>query len=262
MNERRIGPVLAGVVLLVALFILIPLAIVVVVSLTPADFLKLPEDRLSLRWYRELAQQMDFARAFVQSVILALCSSVIAVVLGTLSAIGLVRYRFRGAGVLDMLCMAPLIVPQVVIGLALLQFFSALGMAQTFAGLVISHVVLCYPFVLRIVASSLKGLNPNVEYAARSLGANWFAAYRHVVLPLIRPGILVSAAFAFITSFDNLTVSLFVAGPYQVTLPIQMYQHIDYSNDPLIAAVSTALILMAIVFVFLFEKLGGLRRVF
>lgn len=198
----------------------------------------------------------------MRSVVLAAISAVLAVALGSLTALALVRHRFRGATVLDVLCMAPLIVPQVVVGIALLQYFSTLGIAQSFTGLVIAHVILCYPFVLRIVGASLRGFNVNLEHAARTLGAGWFAAHRHVVFPLIKPGILVSGAFAFITSFDNLTVSLFVAGPYQVTLPIQMYLHIDYSNDPLIASVSTVLIAMAVLFVVFFEKLGGLRRVF
>ncbi|MCC6194601.1 MAG: ABC transporter permease [Burkholderiales bacterium] len=236
--------------------------IVVIVSLTPAEFLRLPEGRLSLRWYEELLRSEDFLKAFLRSLALAALSAAGSVVLGTLTALALVRYRFRGGTVLETLCMAPLIVPQVVIGLALLQFFSKFGMAQSFTGLVLSHVILCFPFVLRIVGASLKGFNVNLEHAARTLGASWFAAHRHVVYPLIRPGVLVAAAFAFITSFDNLTVSLFLAGPYQVTLPIQMYLHIDYSNDPLIASVSTALIGLAVVFVVLFEKLGGLRKVF
>lgn len=262
MSGSRLSLLLWAFVLPAALFILVPLAIVVIVSFTPADFLKLPEGRLSLRWYEEILRQPEFVQAFWRSLLLGIVSTVIAVVLGTLSALALVRYAFRGASLLDTLCMSPLIVPQVVIGLALLQFFSRLGIAQTFTGLVISHVILCYPFVVRIVGSSLRGFNVNLEYAARTLGADWFRTLRYIVLPIIRPGILVAAGFAFLTSFDNLTVSLFVAGPFQVTLPIQMYLHIDYSNDPLIASVSTVLIVMAVAFVILFEKLGGLRKVF
>ena len=250
------------VVLMIALFVLVPLAIVVAVSFTPADFLKLPEGRLSVKWYKAIFSQPEFITAFWRSVVLALASAGMSTILGTLATFALIRYPFKGSNLLDVLLMFPLIVPQVVIGLCLLQYLNNLGISQSLPGLVIAHTVLCFPFIVRIVGTSLRGVNVNLEHAARNLGASWSQSLFHVTLPLIKPGLMIAFGFAFLSSFDNLTVSLFVAGPYYVTLPVKLYLHIDYANDPLIASISTILIFIAIAFVFLFERKGGLRRVF
>jgi putative spermidine/putrescine transport system permease protein len=190
-------------------------------------------------------------------VTLAFTSSVISTILGTLGVIALVRFRFKGRDFLDTFFMSPLMIPQLVIGIATLLFFSNLKIREGFFTMTIAHVVLTVPFIVRIVSVSLRGVDQNIESAAQNLGANRLQAFRYITLPLIKPGLLAAFAFAFLQSFDNLTVSIFVAGPYFVTLPIKLYTYIDYVNDPLVASISTVLILMSVLFVLFFERFGG-----
>jgi putative spermidine/putrescine transport system permease protein len=250
-------PTLEFLVGLIALFVLFPLVIVVLVSFSPADILKLPEGTYSLRWYGAILKQPEFIHAFFRSLLLALVSSIISTVLGTLGVIALIRFRFKGRDFLDTFFMSPLMIPQLVIGIAVLLFFSNLKVREGFFTMTVAHVILTFPFIIRIVSPSLRGVNENLESAAQNLGADRFRSYIHITLPLIRPGLLAAFAFAFLQSFDNLTVSIFVAGPYFVTLPIKLYTYIDYVNDPLVASVSTVLILISVLFVLFFERFGG-----
>jgi len=257
MRRKRHFPTLEFFVGIIALFVLFPLLIVVLVSFSPADILKLPEGTYSLRWYRAILNQPEFIEAFLRSLLLALVSSIISTVLGTLGVIGLIRFRFKGRDFLDTFFMSPLMIPQLVIGIAVLLFFSNLRVREGFFTMAVAHVILTFPFIIRIVSASLRGVDENLENAARNLGANRFKTSLYVTLPLIRPGLFAAFAFAFLQSFDNLTVSIFVAGPYFVTLPIKLYTYIDYVNDPMVASISTMLILVSVLFVLFFERFGG-----
>ena len=263
MKKRYSFPVLEFFVGLLAFFILLPLGVVVLVSFTPADILKLPEGAYSLRWYVEILKHPDFIEAFFRSLLLALIASGISTILGVLGVVGLVRFRFRGRNFLETFFMSPLMIPQLVIGIAILFFFSNLRIREGFFTMTVAHIILTFPFIIRIVSASLRGVDETFESAARNLGANRLKTFFYITFPLIRPGLIAAFAFAFIQSFDNLTVSIFVAGPYFVTLPIKLYTYIDYVNDPLVASISTVLILISAIFVLFFERFGGgLRKVY
>ena len=263
MRRKRSFPALGFFVGLVALFILFPLGLVVLVSFTPADILKLPEGTYSLRWYREILKHPDFIEAFFRSLALAFVSSTISTLLGTLGIIALVRFRFKGRDLIDTFFMSPLMIPQLVIGISVLIFFSNLRVREGFFTMTIAHIILTFPFIVRIVSVSLRGVDVTLESAAQNLGANRLKTFLYITLPLIKPGLLAAFAFAFLQSFDNLTVSIFVAGPYFLTLPIKLYTYIDYVNDPLVASISTVLIVMSVLFVLFFERFGGgFRKVY
>lgn len=247
----------------VIIFILAPLLFVIAVSFTPTDSLSLPPSgKLSMRWFRFLFQNEGFINAFIRSSYLALAASALSTVIGILGAFGIVRYQFRGRNVLETLFVSPLTIPAAVLGLSLLQFFLFVGWYDWFISMLAAHVVLTIPYVMRTVGASLRGIDPLVERAAQNLGATWLQTLTRVTLPLIRSAALAGFLFAFLISFDNLTVSLFVAGPSMETLPIKMFNYIADINDPLIAAVSTSMILLAVGLMLIFERLLGVQKLF
>jgi putative spermidine/putrescine transport system permease protein len=176
--------------------------------------------------------------------VLALSSTLVATVLGTFSALSMARYRFRGREAISAFMLSPILFPTIVLGLALLVFYSRVGLSGSFTGLVIAHSVLTTPFVIRLVMASLAEFDPAVEEASRNLGAGWWRTFLQVTLPLIRPGVLAGAVFAFIISFDELVVTLFLAGPDMTTLPVRIYTYVEFSSDPTISAISTMLIVV------------------
>lgn len=249
--------------ILVIIFILSPLAFVVAVSFTPTDNLALPPGgQLSLRWFQTLFQNEGFIRAFIRSVYLAVAAATVSTSIGILGAFGLVRYQFKGRNLLETLFVSPLTIPAAVLGLSLLQFFLFIGWYDWFLSMLAAHTILTIPYVIRTVGASLRGIDPLCEKAAQNLGATWVQVLTRVTLPLIRSAVLAGFLFAFLISFDNLTVSLFVAGPNMETLPIKMFNYIQDINDPLIAAVSTTMILIAVGLMLIFERLLGVQKLF
>lgn len=260
MRRRRPGGLALFNVLFVA-FLLAPVVVVVLVAFTPEGWLAIPTTRFSLRWFRAIAERPEFLEAFRNSALVALGASAVATLLGTLAALGLHRYRFRGRDLIGVFLLSPLMVPTVVTGVSLLYFYTLLGLAATIPGIVAAHVVVTVPYVIRTVSASLAGFDRNLERAAMALGAGPLRTFGLITLPSILPGIAAGTVFAFITSFDELTVSLFVTGPRLVTLPIQIYNHITYITDPLVAAVSTVMVAVTLTAVLLLERLVGLDRV-
>jgi len=249
--------------ILVILFILSPLVFVMAVSFTPTDSLSLPPGgELSLRWFRTLFTHEGFIKAFIRSSYIALAASAVSTSIGILAAFGIVRHQFKGRNLLETLFVSPLTIPAAVLGLSLLQFFLFIGWYDWFLSMLAAHVVLTIPYVIRTVGASLRGIDPQCERAAQNLGATWLQVLTRVTLPLIRSAVLAGFLFAFLLSFDNLTVSLFVAGPSNETLPIRMYNYVQDINDPLIAAVSTTMILIAVGLMLIFERLLGVQKLF
>jgi putative spermidine/putrescine transport system permease protein len=156
--------------------------------------------------------------------------------------------------------MAPIVLPGIVLGIALLIFLNRTPLAQSFGGLFAAHLVVALPYVVRTVAATLEGFDRIVEEAAASLGAPPLAAFWTVTLPLIKPGVIAGATFAFITSFDELVVSLFLTGPRLSTLPVQIYNYIEFASDPTIAAISVLLIVFTTAVVLLVERVVGFTR--
>jgi len=231
--------ILLAVNALVALYLLAPVIVVVATSVTTTAYPVFPPRGFTLQWFERFLQTPEFVGGMRLSALLAGSATVIATCIGTAAAIGLAR-RKRAA--LSALFLSPIVFPAVVLGLALLIFYNRTGMAGTFAGMVAAHVVLITPFVVRMVGASLAEFDDSVEEAARNLGAGWARVFFQVTLPIIRPGVLAGAVFAFIISFDELVVTLFLSGPGLQTLPIRVYTFVQYNSTPVISAISTVLI--------------------
>ncbi len=247
---------------LFVVFMLAPLLIVCVVAFTPEGYLSLPTRGPSLRWFKAIFDYPEFIRAFRDSLWLAALSSTIAIMLAVPAALAIARYRFPGREAMTTLFMSPLMVPHVVLGIAFLRFFTQIGISGTFVGLVLSHIIVVIPFALRLVLAASYGIDRRIEHAAISLGAGTSTVFRRVTLPLILPGVVSGWLLAAINSFDEVTMTVFIASPATVTLPVRMFLYIQDNIDPLIAAVSACLIAMTAALLFALDRLFGLDRLF
>jgi putative spermidine/putrescine transport system permease protein len=258
----RNGPIALAFHALFIAFILAPIVIVCVVAFTPEGYLSLPTNGFSLRWFRAIADYPEFVRAFRDSLWLAALSSTIAVLFAVPAALAVARYRFTGREAVLAFFMSPLMIPHVVLGIAFLRFFTTIGIGGTFAGLVLSHIVIVMPFALRLVLAASTGMDRAIEHAAISLGASPFTLFRRVTLPLILPGVVSGWVLAFITSFDEVTMTVFIASPSTTTLPVRMFLYIQDNIDPLVTSVSAALIFLTAVVMIILDRLYGLDRLF
>ena len=243
------------------LFILAPLVVVIAVSFTPEGYISLPVNGLSLRWFEAILDQSQFIDAFVMSAWLALVAASVSVALAVPAALALARYRFPGRGMLTAFFLSPLMIPHVVMGIAFLRFFNMAGLSGSFGWLSMSHVIVVFPYALRLTLASVIGLSRDAELAAMSLGAGPATVFRRIVLPLIVPGVAGGWMLAFIQSFDEVTMTVFVATPGTTTLPVAMYSYISQSIDPLVPSVSTVLIVVTVAVMLLMDRLVGLDRV-
>lgn len=259
---RRNGPLSLVFHALFVVFMLAPLVIVCVVAFTPEGYLSLPTRGPSLRWFKAIFAYPEFLRAFYASLWLAALSSTLAILLSVPAALAIARYRFPGREAITALFMSPLMVPHVVLGIAFLRFFSQIGISGTFTGLVLSHVIVIMPFALRLVLAASYGIDRRIEHAAISLGADTLTAFRWVTLPLILPGVVSGWLLAAINSFDEVTMTVFIASPATVTLPVRMFLYIQDNIDPLIAAVSACLIALTAGLLLALDRLYGLDRLF
>jgi len=241
-------------------YLLLPILAVIPLSFSDSSFLSYPVPGWSTKWYENLFTSAEWGRAARNSFIVAPSATLIATVLGTLTAVGLARANFAGKGLLMGLLIAPMVVPIVVVGVACYLFFARLGLADTYLGLIVVHAALGAPFVVTTVLATLQGFNHNLVRASLSLGAGPLQTFFRVTLPVIAPGVISGALFAFATSFDEVVVTLFLAGPSQVTLPRQMFTGIRENINPTIAAVATLLILFTTALMGVLEWLRGRRR--
>lgn len=256
----RNGPLALIYHTLFVIFMLAPIVIVCAVAFTPNGYLSFPTHGLSLRWFRAIAQYPEFINAFWTSIWLGALSSTIALSLSVPAALAIARYRFVGREALSALFMSPLMIPPVVLGIAFLRFFSLIGLGGTFTGLVLAHIVIVFPFALRLTLASAVGMNRSVEQAAASLGASDWAVFRRVTLPLILPGLASGWALAFIQSFDEVTMTIFVATPGTQTLPVRMFLYIQDNIDPLVTSVSASVIAITTVALIILDRVYGLER--
>jgi putative spermidine/putrescine transport system permease protein len=258
----RNGPVALVFHALFIAFILAPIVIVCLVAFTPEGFLSLPTNGLSLRWFRAIADYPEFVRALRDSLWLAALSSTIAVLFAVPAALAVARHRFTGREAVLGFFMSPLMIPHVVLGVAFLRFFTMIGIGGTFVGLVLSHIVIVMPFALRLVLAASTGIDRTVEHAAISLGAGPITVFRRVTLPLILPGVVSGWVLAFITSFDEVTMTVFIASPSTTTLPVRMFLYIQDNIDPLVTSISAALIFLTVIVMVILDRLVGLDRLF
>jgi putative spermidine/putrescine transport system permease protein len=231
-------------VVLILAFLALPIVVVVIASFSSASYLTFPPPAFGLRWYRAFLETPGWLASTGLSLSVAGAVVVLSTVLGTLAAMGLARLPRVPRALATGLILSPLIVPVIVVAIGIYYAFSRYGLVGSPVGLVLAHTCLAVPFVVTSVGASLAGLDRRLEQAALSLGATPWGTFRQVTLPLIRPGVLVGALFAFITSFDELVVALFLSGSGAVTLPRRMWDDLRFAIDPTIAAVSTLTIVL------------------
>lgn len=248
-------------VLLLFAFLLAPVILVFPMSFSADRVIAWPPSGFSFRWYQALAQETPLRQAAWNSLLLALGVTAVTIALAMPAALAIARGGFKGRDALMALLTAPLLLPTIVLGLALLIVFAGHGLIGSWLGLGFAHLLITLPYALRVLATALATLPASVEEAAGSLGAPPMEVFRRVTLPLMTPGVIAAAAITFLVSFDEVTISLFVVGPKLTTLPVAMYRYVESRTDPMVAAVSALLVLFSLAIVLLLEKAQGLRSV-
>jgi putative spermidine/putrescine transport system permease protein len=259
----RLGWVLPTVVVLTFAFLLAPIVIVVLAAFNAGEYLTFPPQGFSLRWFENFYTSRPFMRALSYSLRLALGVTLVATVLGTLTALYVVRHAARVRDFLRVLFVSPLAFPAILTGIALLIYFYAIGVGtRGGTALFVGHVLVSMPFVFISVSAVLVRFDAGLEEASRSLGAGPLTTFRRVTLPLIKGGVVSGAVLAFITSFDQFPISLLLKGIGTTPLPIQLFDYLRFSFDPTAAAASTVSVLITVLAVILTERLVGLGSIY
>jgi putative spermidine/putrescine transport system permease protein len=258
MNPGRI--LLYPFCLLVVAFILAPIVVVIGTSFAASPIYEFPPRELSLKWYDNLKNVPGLWSAFVLSVEIAVLSTAAAVVLGTAAAFALVRGNVPLREPLTMFLISPLMLPGIIIGIALLMTFRSIGFDSSFWGVVIGHIVITTPYVVRTVLASLQLFQFNQLEAAATLGAHPAYSVAKVLVPQIMPGIVAGALFAFVTSFDNYAVTMFLVDARSLTLPIKIINYTETSPDPTVSAIATLLFLMSVAALLIGDRMVGLKK--
>jgi len=240
---------------LVFFLLVAPLFIVIPISFSSDQYLKFPPSGFSLQWYESYFGSRQWMEATLVSLQVAISTAILATILGTMLATALVRGKFPGKNIIYTLTISPMIVPLIITAIGVYFFYAKLKLVGSIPGLIAAHTILAIPYVLVLVTATLKGFDETLEKAALNLGANPLKAFLQVTLPIIRPGVISGGLFAFITSFDELIVVIFVAGTHAVTLPKRMWDSIREEIEPTIAAVATLLIVLSIILMVSIELL-------
>jgi putative spermidine/putrescine transport system permease protein len=243
----------------VVFFLLLPIAIIAVFALNPTPYIAFPPVGVSLRWFAKFFASPDFMNSLWLSLRVAAVVVVLATVVGALAALAIARGNVPGARLLTAAFLSPLMLPAILTGLALFQVFMLAGIGRPLWGLVVGHTLVAVPYVLRTTLAVLHDFDRRIEEAAAVLGAPPARVFREVTLPLIRPGVMAGGIFAFIVSFDQFPISLFLVVPNGETLPVVLFNYIRFDLDGAIAAASMVSIALALVVVFALERLIGLR---
>lgn len=254
------GRLLAATVILIYCFLLAPLVAVLAVSFTSSSILTITWLQPSTQWYAEFFRHHAFFDSLFQvSLPLAISAGTVATLLGALASIALVRYRFRGRSTIGVVLMLPIFIPTILLGAALYIFFGRLDMSATFFTMLLGHILIGIPYVIRVVSAGLSGLDPSLEEAAVSLGCSRIGAFIKVVLPVIRGSLISGWMFAFIISFSDINLALFLAGPDTQTMPLQIFSEIQWGADPTIAAASGVQIILIGSLLLIMQKIFRVR---
>lgn len=257
----RNGPLALLFNALVVAFMLAPLVVVCLVAFTPTDTLAVPWGAYSLRWFRAVFEHGDLVQSFWNSLVVAALAATFSVLLAIPAGLAIARYDFPGRQAINGLLMSPLIVPHLVLGVAMLRLFALLDVRGSSLWLTLAHVVIVTPYALRLMVAALAGMDGSVEHAAQSLGASRWTVFRRITLPLMLPGVTGGWMLAFINSFDEVTMSIFITSPQTVTLPVRMYMLATESIDPMMAAVSALIVALTAAVMLLLDRLYGLDKV-
>jgi putative spermidine/putrescine transport system permease protein len=260
LEQRRQSAWLASVAMAVIVFLQVPVLVVMLAAVSKTAYLTIPPKGLTLHWFQVVLQDPDYLAAGWTTLWLAATATAGSLVLGLAAAYAIHRRLVPAAAALSSLFMAPLIVPSVVLGVALLQYYTITGLRGSSIGLWLAHVVITVPYVVRASLASLSSVDDSLEDAALVLGANRFTGFRLVTLPLMKPGLVAGGLFAFITSLDNVPVSIFLLSADQSTLPVKIFTSVEQGVDPSVAAVSTLLIVLTAVVLLVAEKWTGFHK--
>ncbi len=259
--KRRKFSVLALVVGVILVAHVLPIVMVVVTSFSSTRVLFFPLKGFGFTGYIDLFDSPEFFSAFQLSLVLAALTGVGAVLLGVPASFALVRYRFRGAAVIENFLLSPLMVPTIAIGIAMVVLYSQLGIPKAWYVVFIGHMIVAVPYVARVVTASLVGLDRGPERAARSLGASPVVTFFRVTLPMVRPGIIAGLVFAFIVSWEEVNITAFVSGLGSATLPVEILNYVSANGtDSTIAAMSALLLVVGAAGLVIVERTAGVSR--
>jgi len=252
-----------GVVTFFILMITIaPFLVIIPSSFTSANFVSFPPEGLSLKWYTGMMNMPGLLEAVVFSLQLATVTAILSTGFGIFAGLCIAKYNFKGKQTINTLLLSPLALPSLIIGIALLVYFTYLGLAGSFTGLLLAHVLITIPYVIRFVLTGMATFDDNLEKAAAILGAKPTRTFWDVTFPLIRSAVVSGAVFSFLISFDNVTISLFLVSAQSMTLPLMIFNYLQQNLSPLISAVSTMVILLSLIPIIILEKVYGLDRLF
>lgn len=243
-------------------FLLLPILAIIATSFTELAYVAFPPKGFTLKWYAEAFRREGFGASLLLSLWIAIVTSAFATLLGLLAAVTVVRHRFPGRDLLNAFFMSPLVLPTLVIGLALLQFYAQTGVGTTYAGVVIGHVVITTPYATRLIMASLTGVDRSLEWAAQTLGASRVGAFVRVTLPVIGGGLGSGAVFTFIMSFENVTVSAFLSTPRMTTFPVRIFTYWDQVVQPWLIALASMVIVGTFVVLALFDRVVSVKGLY
>jgi putative spermidine/putrescine transport system permease protein len=263
MSNHLTGPVvwlLFAVTVAMVIFILAPLLVIIAISISDTPYVVFPPRGFTIGWYEKVLGDPDFQESLSFSFTLAVAVTFGALLLGVPAAFAVTRHQFPGRGAAIAALLSPLVFPVLITGVALLQLFATIGFDNTPLNILIAHVLVTTPYVVRTVSASLTLADASLEDAARTLGAGRWRVFRRIIIPQIAPGVAAGALFAFMVSFDNFPISLWLADAQHNPIPLLVFQMIGNVFEPSIAAISTLMILLAMVIVVVLERVMGLRR--
>ncbi len=262
MSEHKLNWPLKVFVCLVFIFLILPLAVVVLASFSPTALVMFPPKGFSLEWYRNIFNSTtNFLSGFGDSMLVGVSATAVDAVLGIVAALSIGRYKFKGRSFLTAFFSSPMYVPSITFAFVLLQIGSTVSGISAFGQILIGHAVIIFPYIIRNIISTLSGYNWELEDAAASLGASPVKTFFRITLPIIKPGVISGAVLAFLFSFDEAVLSNLLSSPTFVTLPVRIMNYMEFSFDPTLAAISTILIVLTLAVTLLAEKFVGLKSI-
>lgn len=256
------GFLLTAYVAVLSVLVLLPIIVVLGASLSTSAFLSFPPNGMTLAWYWEALDNSQWTDSFWLTLEIGLMVAALATLIGVPAAIALRNMRGPLASTLQIFFLSPLMLPTILIGLGLLQFYQKIGVATSAVTVMLGHTIIASPYVIRLVLASFAGVDANLERAASILGANPIRRFMRVTFPLIRHGVLAGALFSFIVSLDDVNIALFLSDIHTTPLPVQLFSYIEQNADPLGAAVASILVLLASLMIFICDRAVGIEWLF
>lgn len=262
MNGASFGWPMRILVGVLFLYLLAPVILIFPLSFSNEATLRFPPSGWSTRWYDAIFTDDRMISAFGTSLALGFVVTILSIIIALPASFAIVRFDNKFSRFFFALLTAPLLLPTIVLGLGILIVFAAMGLLATFPGLVLAHLTITLPYALRVLTTSLSGMNIVIEEAAASLGARPLTIFRRVTLPLMVPGLVAATALCFLVSFDEVVITLFLTGPKLTTLPVELYHRVEMQPDPLVASISVLIVLLTLAVVLIVDRSLGLNKTF